>query len=540
MGLFGSSKKKRRKYTQQMLDTFRPIVEKYGLGMQESEYRYIAEAIADAKVEAQKGVFGGFNILGVVFSVVGSILTGGILGIVSGVVSLVSNKITTGNALKAQDLALRADMGYKKAAWQKAMNDSRDNGRLSNLIIRKDYAIYADGSIYRQNAPGSESFSPSIAYDTTKGLRADLKEDAVDEMIMTRDHYTKGGNDGFIGEVGEGWIEKGEGGISVRESQDSLMVNAGKNNERIYKGFVELAGVGFDFCGTANKHYQEVIKRQVWPIFRQICSEDFLDKNKNYNRALRLELPLHMDALTKTKDTTQEQRDKAFKESEAFKRVVEEDLKAWENEKEQVDLRAEIEALVEELKKVLDSGGDTRFISMQIDKKNKAYKARKEAKQNELENALFESEKALMAGDFYIQKSRLYTIEQKKQNYAEMVGVKIDIFLAKVGRLCYYESVSAFNNARLLGVEFFYNENSQWFMENSKNIDIFYDSIYENDDDESVVGFYENYILTHFSEVEFSNGKSEKAFWMDLGQKRYLKVVKSDISKILEPIYKGF
>lgn len=539
MGLFGSTKKRRRKYTNQALAAFRPIVEKYGLGMEESEYRYIAEAIGDAKAKAKKGIFGGFNILGVVFSVVGSIFTGGILGIVTGAVGLVANKITTTNALKAQDLALRADAGFRKAAWQRAFNDSKDSGRLSNIISRKDYAIYADGSIFRQNAPGSESYSPSIAYDTSKGLRQDLKEDKVDEMIMTRDHYVKGGNDGYIGEVSEGWIEKGDGGITVRESQDATMINAGKNSDRIYKGFVELVGVGFDFCGTANKHYQDVIQRQVWPFYRKICSEDFLDKNKNYNRALRLELPMHMDDLTKTKETTQEERDKAFKNSEAFKRVVEADLKAWENEAEQVNLRAEIEALKKELGKENQSGGEYYFLLKKIQQKQEAYKAKKEAKRKEIEEELFKSEKALMAGDFYIQKSRLYTLEEKKQNYTEMVEAKIALFISKVGRLTFYES-NAFNNARFKGREFFYNTHLEWVNQNSKNIDDFFDAFYENDSEENIVSFYESYVLNNFDRVEFRNNTSENAFYLDLNGKRYIKIVKSDIKGVLEPIYKGF
>ncbi len=51
------------------------------------------------------------------------------------------------------------------------------------------------------------------------------------------------------------------------------------------EGFTEEVGVGFNFKGTANKHYEEVVARQVHPFLRQICTEDFIDKNKNYNRA---------------------------------------------------------------------------------------------------------------------------------------------------------------------------------------------------------------------------------------------------------------
>ena len=79
-----------------------------------------------------------------------------------------------------------------------------------------------DGSIYRQNAPGSENCSPSLAYDTSKGLRGDLKENKIDEMIMTRAHYTQGGNEGFMGEISEGYMQKGEGGIGAKKSKIAI------------------------------------------------------------------------------------------------------------------------------------------------------------------------------------------------------------------------------------------------------------------------------------------------------------------------------
>ncbi|WP_270971898.1 hypothetical protein [Campylobacter upsaliensis] len=532
MGLTGRTKRKRRRYYNQAMGQFGAIIKKYELSLEPSEYSYIAWALANAKVEASKGIFGGFNIFGGIFTIIGSIFTGGILGIIGGGVGLVGNKIMTGNALKAQDLAFKADAGFKKAAWQRAFNDSK--GEMSLLNSDKNYNIYADGSIYRQNAPGSESFSPSLAYDTSKGLRGDLKENKIDEMIMTRAHYTQGGNEGFMGEISEGYMQKGEGGISVKEKQDSHLINAKKANDRILKGFSELVGVGFDFKGTANKHYEAVVAKQVHPFFRQICTEDFIDKNKNYNRALRLELPLHFDALAKTRKQSKEEREKAFKESESFKRVLNEDYQKWLGESE------ELKSLEAEIKRLKDANPDDEPLKFKLIRElEKKLQKLKETRKKELEKELFESEKALMSEEYYIQKSRLYTLEEKRENYAEMVEVRVESFIKKVPFVCFYKNEAALNNATFLNTELFYNENSAWISKNSKDIDSCFDMLFSEDNEENIISFYETYILNHFAPLVFKNGEQKEAFYLIFENKIYLKIVEN-ATELKERIYRGF
>lgn len=532
MGLTGRSKRKRKRYYNQAMGQFGAIIQKYELGLEPKEYDYIAWAIADAKVEASKGIFGGFNLFGTIFTVIGSVFTGGVLGIIGGGVGLVGNKIMTGNALKAQDLAFKAQAGLKKAAWQKAFNDNK--GEMSLLNSDKNYNIYADGSIYRQNAPGSESFSPSLAYDTSKGLRGDLKEDSVDEMIMTRAHYREAGNEGYLNELGEGYIQKGEGGISVKEKQDSHLINAKKANDRILKGFSELVGAGFDYKGTANKHYEAVIAKQVHPFFRQICTEDFIDKNKNYNRALRLDLPLHFDDLAKTREQSKKEREEAFKESERFKRVLNEDYEKWLNESEELK---SLEKTLESLKEVdIDI---MPFKLMHIKALEKQIKELKETKKKELEKALFEREKALMGEDYYIQKSRLYTLKEKRDNYAEMVEVRVENFIKKVPFVCFYKNEAALNNASFLNHELFYHQNSAWIKQNSKDIDHCFDTLFNSDNEENIIAFYETYILNHFAPLVFKNGERKEAFYLIFENKIYLKIVEN-AETLKERIYKGF
>ncbi|MDL0110199.1 hypothetical protein NYG92_05460 [Campylobacter felis] len=532
MGLTGRTKRRRRRrHYNHAMNQFGAIIKKYELDLEPKEYDYIAWAIAGAKTK--KGIFGGFNIFGGIFTVIGSIFTGGILGIIGGGVGLVGNRIMTRNALKAGDLAFKADAGFKKAAWQKAFNDNK--GEMSLLNSDKNYSIYADGCIYRQNAPGSESFSPSLAYDISKGLRGDLKEDKVDEMIMTRAHYTQGGNEGFIGEISEGYMQKGEGGLSVKEKQDSLLINAKKANDRILKGFSELVGVGFDIRGTANKHYEAVVAKQVHPFFRQICTEDFIDKNKNYNKALRLELPLNFNELVKTREQIKEERDGVFKESEHFKRVLNEDYERWLGESEELKRKEE---QIKKLTKDIDTYGHSWKIES-IENIRKGMQKLKETKKKELETRLFESEKALMSGDYYIQKSRLYTLEEKRKNYAEMVEVRVDDFIKKVPFVCFYKNEAAINNATFLNTELFYNENSAWTRKNSKDIDSCFDTLFSNGSQKNIISFYETYILNHFAPLVFKNGERKEAFYLIFEGQIYLKVVEN-AEELKERIYKGF
>lgn len=544
MGLTGRSSKRRRRYFNQSMNAFNKINKEYGLGMEPKSYEYIAWAIADAKVEARKGSFGGFNILGGIFTVVGSIFTGGVLGMIGGAVGMIGNKVVTNNAIKLGDLSLKVDEAYKKGAWLKSLNNTRDEGRNSLLTSDKTYSIYADGAIFSQNAPGSQSYSPTIAYDTSKGLRNDLKENKVDEMIMTRAHYTSGGNEGFITELSEGYIEKGEGGISVRETQDSLMIKARVNNERILKGFTELVGVGFDFKGTANKHYEEVVSKQVHPFFRTICSEDFIDKNKNYNRALRLELPLHFEDLAKTREMSEKEKKEAFMKQERFIRVVEEDYEAWLETSEDIK---QIEKTIKSYERTIEDfleKGNTYYAHIYTQKKEELEEKLEKIKADKkeaLKNALYESETALMADDFYIQKSRLYTSEEKKENYVDMIEAKIDLFLSRANVLYFHISDKALNNAYFLEQEIYYNTDLKWLENNKIDLDTAFNTLYTDESGDNLISFYENVLSVNFANLRLFGGEESGAFYVLINNKVYFKVLESEVeAQLKEKIYKGF
>lgn len=498
MGLLSSLKKRRRRFESQIMQRFDEISQKHGLNLNPDDYRYIAQALAKAKVKRRR-LFGGFGILDLVFSVA-SVFTGGALGAVAAAAGLGTNMLTSKNAKKAQNLAYQTQILQRKTAWQKALNDKDGEGVfLRNLPA---YPAYANGALFKRGAPGSQSFAPSSAFDVTKGLSGDIKTQSIDEMLTGRGHFSAAGNAGYMQGIGGGYIDTESGGLDEDELKESLFHQAAREYERILRGFVELAAAGFDFCGTANEHFQRVVEEVVWPSLRQICTLDFLEKNKNYNKALRLEIPLHLSTLKQSKKLDKAAREGLLKSSDKFRAVVERDLQGWRERQGEISPAA-------------------------VD-----------AKRREFGQALLEEERALQHDRYYIQKSRLFSLEEKRENYREMVEAKVALFLHKVGRVFYYEDVRGLNNARLLGREFFHTSDLKWTIKNYKSMEEVFAQLY-GEGENSIVEFYEDYILKNFAELEFWDGVRQKAFWIELDGKRWIKIV-NDTAEILEPLYRGF
>ncbi|MDO4674434.1 hypothetical protein [Campylobacter sp.] len=497
MGLLSSLKKRRRRFETQTMQRFDEISQKYGLNLNPDDYRYIAQALAKAKVK-RRGLFGGFGILDLVFSIA-SIFTGGALGAAA---FLGTNMLTSKNAKKAQNLAYQTQTLQRKIAWQKALNDKAEEGEGFFLRNLQAYPAYANGAIFKRGAAGSQSFAPSSAFDVTKGLSGQIKTESIDEMLTGRGHFTAAGNAGYMQGVGEGYIDAESGGLDADELKESLFHQAAQKHERILRGFVELAAAGFDFCGTANEHFQRVVEEVVCPSLRQICTLDFLEKNKNYNKALRLEIPLHLSALTQSKKLDKAEREGLLKSSDRFKAAIERDLQSFKRHHGEIST------------------------------------ARLEVQRAEFERALLEEERGLYNDRFYIQKSRLFSLEEKQENYREMVETKVSLFLQKVGRVFYYEDERALNNAQLLGDQFFYTTDLKWTIKHYKSMEEVFAQLY-GEGENSIVEFYEDYVLKNFAELEFYSGVRKKAFWIELDGKRWIKIV-NDVSEILEPLYRGF
>lgn len=340
--LKGNADKVRDKY----LSIWAKIIQEYGLGLEQSQYRYIAEALG--KAEGKKGLFGIVKGIfsGGVLSILGAIVTfgsafftfGGSLGFLSylgfaiGAVSMGYSYYASEKAIK---LAIELGALQSAGAMGKAREEAYSQGdQLTQFIVYTDYEIYANNSLYQKQDAGSQTYSPSIAFDTAKGIYGQMRNDEVDEQIQSRAHFTKAGNKGYIAETLQVGFPLVEGGLPIKDIQDSLENNARENNKRIANGFMKLAEQKFNYLGTLESFYKKVLEAQVYPFYKKMVTWDFLDKNKNYQKALRANFDyLKMSDLTgenKTQSEAQKQKatENAFTQNPRFQRALKEKANA--------------------------------------------------------------------------------------------------------------------------------------------------------------------------------------------------------------------
>ena len=128
------------------------------------------------------------------FAPFGITLFGGLSGvgltaaIVSATAAYISVSAARYHSYKASGLGGLAMFVQSKTAFLREKSTKEQQSyALTNMMIYGEYAIYANGSIYNQGAAGAgQNFSPTIAFDTTKGLRGDIQRDGLDEQIMGR------------------------------------------------------------------------------------------------------------------------------------------------------------------------------------------------------------------------------------------------------------------------------------------------------------------------------------------------------------------
>ena len=110
------------------------------------------------------------------------------VAIVSATAAYIGASAARYHSYKASGLGRLAMFVQSKTAFLREKSAKEQQSyALTNMMIYGEYAIYANGSIYNQGAAGAgQNFSPTIAFDTTKGLRGDIQRDGLDEQIMGR------------------------------------------------------------------------------------------------------------------------------------------------------------------------------------------------------------------------------------------------------------------------------------------------------------------------------------------------------------------
>ena len=144
MGLFNKWKKVRDKYLRQ----WGGIIDKYELNIPQNKYYHIATALgkAEGKSWLQRFVEGVFS--GNIFSILGaiaSIVTGGVLGLLAGALTLAQNVYTAVIGEKSAKLATALNAVQSHTSLLKEKQEVYSTGdKITEYIVYTDYEIYAN------------------------------------------------------------------------------------------------------------------------------------------------------------------------------------------------------------------------------------------------------------------------------------------------------------------------------------------------------------------------------------------------------------
>lgn len=344
MGIFSRWKKKRDNYYREKLRQYEQISRDYELGLKWEEYQPIAWAYADQKAQSEKGwfesIFSGnifealLNIVVVAVGIVLSIVTYGasswisIAAIAGGVASLAYSFYAMNLKDKLPFIQAQANRINSMQGSLETLEKAKfAKDQLTHWLIYCPYEIFADGNIYKAQSAGSESYSPSIAYDTSKGILGEYHINPIDEKLNNRGHYEQGGNEGYFAKVFSTQIPLSKFDLSLEARQDTLENNMKRANERIAEGFNKLNELYFNILGTAQSIYERIFREQVEIFYGKMITNDFLEKTKNYQKAKRANFNFLLRKHFKgKKKTPQEILAQIEKLKDHYKNVQESDL----------------------------------------------------------------------------------------------------------------------------------------------------------------------------------------------------------------------
>lgn len=302
---FNKWKKKRNRYYKEKKRQYQAISDKYGLGLKYEEYDPIAWKYADKKARSERGflssLFSGGNIFKTLISIalavvsvvfpplsvasssvlMGLVTAGAIVGLSATLYGMYAYDKMIGLSLEAQRVA-SSTSALKAHLDAKMQKDS-----LTHMLIFNAYEIFANGEIYKTQNAGSQSYSPTLEYDPSKGILGSYKKIESDEFITTRAHTIEAGNMEYFSHTLQHETPLKSAGISLEAVLDGLENKRRINNQRITQGFLELNKLYFNILGTAQTIYERVIKEQIEPIENYMIQSDFLERLKNYNKGLR-------------------------------------------------------------------------------------------------------------------------------------------------------------------------------------------------------------------------------------------------------------
>lgn len=313
MGLTGRSHKKRERYRKEKLAQFQAINAQYDLGLTYEQMNAAAWNYADQRVKSERkwyesgsfwtGFFKAVVMFAISFFTFGSTGYAGFANLTNAMQSIAA---ISSYALSFSMLVYGSYISYKMSvlafdinSWQnkvdakKMQNEIAEqkskNDQLTDFLINATYEIFPNGSIYKaQSAGDMNSFSPSIAYYGAKGITGEFKSDSTDEHILNRGHYENAGNDGFMTALTGAKEYRAQGGLSPKAQMQIEQKKLVTKAKRTSEGFTKLIEAEFaTYYGEGVEElFERIMDKKIQPHAKAIADVDFMDKMKNYKRAL--------------------------------------------------------------------------------------------------------------------------------------------------------------------------------------------------------------------------------------------------------------
>ena len=308
-----NSKRRRRKYLDR-IEFFCRIDNEYQLGLTAEEIRSAAYDYANKTKGSAQWYETGRGVLSVVMLIVAIVVTIfnpglGVVGLskaLAAVTGLSASTalITTQAIVIATTIAAFAGSQYYQHTANKAAGEAmsanrykaadaalknqqkveEERAQLTALMVYGGYEIYANGSIYKKGAAGSQTFNSQIAFDANKGILGQLKNDEFGEQLQGRYGGKMAGGDFFHQNLMQVDFPLQKFSYTRDQKLDMLEKRLKRNCVRVATGFTQLFEGYFNADERGESKYNRIYKLHTDPIKSNMKSIAFLDTLRCYSR----------------------------------------------------------------------------------------------------------------------------------------------------------------------------------------------------------------------------------------------------------------
>ncbi|BDR29036.1 hypothetical protein [Helicobacter suis] len=271
----------------------------------------VAKAKADEHFQVFSDAFRGGNIGNIIGAFISAIIGIG-LAVFTGGASLVATIVSTTAAVTSAVTAIVGSIAmgvlneHSKNAIRYYQNTTSNIGIATqiaksqtsaknprvNALIYHPYEILAEGSIYKDGAPGSVSYIGIEAFNPMRGILGTKSINVLGEKINNRAHRHMAGNAYYDGLNLD--MPKAQHNLYNPKNIEYLKIKIDSRIKQLEQGFkipAENYFGAFDEGGNPlGRMYEEHSKADITPIVNHINTESFIIQNQYYREGKRLPL----------------------------------------------------------------------------------------------------------------------------------------------------------------------------------------------------------------------------------------------------------